>query len=90
MWLYAFMIYNDYQNYQTAFLHFFSEEGKDNKGEFGSQRMRFNTWYDKNYIRSHLDELKNRYEWAKNVDEAIEQEVDDVFHKSIDDVAVEI
>jgi len=64
IWVAAFMVYNNHHDFQTAFIHFFSEEGNGHSGEFQSQRNRFNFWYDKTYLKPFLEKEDPRYKWA--------------------------
>jgi len=88
IWLSAFMVFNDYQDFNEAFLYFMKEEGRGYMGKFKSQRNRFNVWYDGNYIQPFLNSPE--YRWAMRMHEEDERLSEDILHRSIDDAYSDI
>ena len=90
MWIFSFMIYNGYESFNEAVIHFFTEESRGDKGEFGSQKTRFGIWYDKTYIKPYLAKTSEQYRWAQVVDNVTAQESDKILHKPLDEVVVRV
>jgi len=90
MWIVSFMIYNNYDNQQKAFVDFLNKPIRWPEGQVEPERLRFDIFYEKNYIQPYLAKTSKQYKWASRVDETTQKEVDSIFHKSLNDVTVEI
>jgi|SRR3989338_1464592 len=88
IWLSAFMVFNNYPNFNEAFLSFMKEEGRGYRGKFESQRNRFNVWYDGKYIQPFLN--SSEYKWIMKIHEEDERLSKEVLHTSLDDAFLEI
>ena len=93
IWLMSFTIYNSYSDINKACIDFMSKPTKDKKGEYPSERVRFDIYYDKFYVKPHLESLEKeekRIKWAKDIDANIRKDTEREMHKSLEEVTISI
>ena len=90
IWLQSFTVYNGYKDANSAYIDFLTKPTKDKNGEYPSERIRFDIYYDKHYIQPFLEMTEKRIKWARDTDARAREDTFRGLNRNLEEIAVAI